>query len=135
MPFIIPENELKFDFARSSGPGGQNVNKVSSKAQLRWQVGASAVFSPEQKELIRAGLRNRLNKNDEIIISVEDERSQLQNKEKAIERFNELLNKILTPVKKRKPTRPTLASKLRRLEEKSKISLKKKSRRKSDFEL
>jgi len=135
MKFIIPDNELRFDFVRSSGPGGQKVNKTSSKVQLRWTVGPSAVFSFEQKELIRAGLRNQLNKNDEIIISSDEERSQFQNKAKAIERLNNLVNKILTPRKKRLPTKPTRASKIKRLESKIKLSLKKKNRRKSGFEV
>lgn len=135
MKFVISENELYFDFVRSSGPGGQKVNKTSSKAQLRWPVGQSKSFSFQQKELIRSGLRSRLNKNDEIIISVAQERSQFQNKIKAIERLNSLVNKILIPRKKRLPTKPTRASKIKRLESKIKLSLKKKGRRKGDFEV
>ncbi len=130
MIFSIPDNELRFDFVRSSGPGGQKVNKTSSKVQLRWTVGQSAIFSAEQKELIRACLRNQLNKNDEIIISSDEERSQFQNKAKTMERLNSLVNKILKPRKKRLPTKPTRASKIKRLESKIKLSLKKKNRRK-----
>ncbi|PIT88540.1 MAG: aminoacyl-tRNA hydrolase [Candidatus Magasanikbacteria bacterium CG10_big_fil_rev_8_21_14_0_10_36_32] len=135
MIFSIPDNELKFDFIRSSGPGGQKVNKTSSKVQLRWSVGQSAIFSLDQKEIIRASFHNQLNKNDEIIISSEEERSQFQNKTKTVERLNRLINKILKPRKKRLLTKPTKASKIKRLEGKTKSSLKKKSRRKDSFEV
>jgi len=128
----IPETEITIDFVRSSGPGGQNVNKVSSKAQLRWNVGASAVFSAEQKELIRQNLRGRLNKRDEIVISSDEERSQLQNKEKALALFYELIKRSLEVPKKRIPTRPSRGSKEKRLESKTQRSQLKKERKKLD---
>ena len=127
---MIPESEFVIEFVRSSGPGGQNVNKVSSKAQLRWDVGAAAIFSEEQKELIRQNLKGRLNKRDEIVVSCDEERSQPQNKEKAIKIFNELIARALEVPEERIPTKPTRGSKEERLERKKQVSKKKEDRRK-----
>lgn len=126
---IIPESEIRLDFARSSGPGGQNVNKVSSKAVLRWSVGSSAAFSEEQKALIRAFAGKLLNKEDEIVLTAESERSQLQNKEEAIRRLRELVAKALTPKKKRRPTRVSRAQKMKRLDEKRIVGQRKRNRK------
>lgn len=124
----ILHNELIFTFARSGGPGGQNVNKIESKVIVRWKVGESLAFSPEEKERIREKLRNRLNMEDEIVIHVDEERSQAQNKERAIERLNALIAQALVIPKKRRLTRPTRASKLRRLATKKKRSTQKQAR-------
>lgn len=126
---IVPESEIQLDFARSSGPGGQNVNKVSSKAQLRWYVGGSAAFTDEQKALIRAFAGSRLTKEDEIVLAAESERSQLQNKEEAIRRLQELVRMALTPKKKRKPTKVSRAQKRKRVESKRIVSEKKRNRK------
>ncbi len=131
--FFIPERELNIEFVRASGPGGQNVNKVSTKAQLRWSVGASPIFSPEQKKRIRQALSNRLTKDDEILISSDEERSQLANKEKAVARLYELVQNALLVPKERKATRPSKSSRERRLQEKSKRSEVKKGRRKIEY--
>jgi len=125
----IPESELRLDFSRSSGPGGQNVNKVSSKAQVRWRVGDSAAFSDEQKSLIRAFAGKHLNKEDEIVLAAESERSQLQNKEEVVRRLNALVALALTPKKKRKPTRVSRSQKRKRVEQKRLVGEKKKSRK------
>jgi len=119
---FIPENEIQLSFARSSGAGGQNVNKTDTKAVLHWSVGESAVFTPEEKELIRTKLANRLNSLDEIVIMAEEERSQLQNREQAISRLQTLVNEALIIPKKRQSTRPTYSSKLKRLENKKRRS-------------
>lgn len=115
---IIPEHEITIDFARSSGPGGQNVNKLNTKAQLRWHIGSSAAFTQVEKNRIRAKLHTRITVNDELVVSSEAERSQEQNKMRAIELLNELVTRALIVPKKRIPTRPTRASKIKRVESK-----------------
>ncbi len=125
----IPTSELHLDFARSSGPGGQNVNKVSSKAQVRWNVGASAAFTDEQKALIRVFAGKLLNKEDEIVLAAESERSQPRNREEAIRRLNALVARALAPRKKRTPTKVSRAQKRKRVEQKRIVGEKKKSRK------
>lgn len=127
--YTIPESEMRLEFARSSGPGGQNVNKVSSKAQLHWYVGRSGAFTDEQKALIRTYAGKLLNKHDEIVLSAESERSQLQNKEEVIRRLRELVFKALTPKKKRKPTKVSRTQKRKRLDEKRVVGERKKLRK------
>ena len=125
----IPESEIKMTFARSSGAGGQNVNKTSTKVILHWKVGDSVVFDDREKERIRVKLGNRLNDKDEIVIMAEEERSQLQNRAQAITRLQTLVAEALIIPKRRKPTRPTYSSKLKRLETKKQHSIKKAGRR------
>ncbi len=126
---VVPESEIRLEFARSSGPGGQNVNKVSSKAQLRWHVGGSAAFTDGEKASIRAFAGNRLTKDDEIALSAESERSQLQNREEAIRRLRELVRAALAPKKKRTPTKVSRSQKRKRLESKRIVGERKKNRR------
>lgn len=114
----IPENEFIITFARSGGKGGQNVNKTSTKVIIHWPIGKSAVLSDEEKERIRAKLKNRINNEDELVIMSEEERSQPQNRELAIARLQTLVAQALRVPKKRRPTRPTRASKIKRLESK-----------------
>ena len=122
-------NELTFSACRSSGPGGQNVNKVSTKIELRFNVGKSILLTEEEKEVIRDFLKNRINNEDELIILCQTERSQLKNKEKSIEKFYSLIEKALKPKKKRKPTKPSPGEKEKRLEEKRLKSEKKEARK------
>ena len=129
MTSTVPESEIRLEFARSSGPGGQNVNKVSSKAVLRWSVGLSQAFTEQQKALIRAFAGSRLTKDDEIVLSAESERSQLQNREEAVRRLQELVSRALTPRKKRKPIKVSRAQKRKRVESKRLIGEKKRNRR------
>ncbi len=125
---LVPESEISEQSSRSSGKGGQNVNKRSTKSEVRWNVENTAAFTPEEKEKIKQTLGNRINKEGDLIIVSQEERSWLQNKERAIERLNKLVRTALIPEKERKPTRPTAGSKERRLEEKKRIGEKKKSR-------
>lgn len=118
-------SEFSFATSRSSGPGGQNVNKINSKVELRFQVELSQLLSDREKQIILSKLKNRINNEGELIITVQTDRSQLKNKEEAVEKFQELLTKALTPRKQRKATRPTKASVEKRLEIKKQNSEKK----------
>lgn len=122
-------SELTFTASRSSGPGGQNVNKLSTKVELRFNILQSPLLSEEEKAIILEKLSTKINAYGELIVVSQSERSQLQNKEKTIERFYALLAKTLMPVKKRKPTRLPRAAKEKRLEEK-RLTGEKKERRK-----
>jgi ribosome-associated protein len=121
--------ELHFSSSRSSGPGGQNVNKVSTKVELRFNILHSVVLTEEEKEILLIRLQKKINAEGFLVIISQSERSQFRNKEKTIERFYDLISKSLTPVKKRKPTIPNSTAKEKRLEEK-KLKAEKKSRRK-----
>jgi ribosome-associated protein len=121
--------ELKFRTSRSSGPGGQSVNKVSTKVELLFDVWSSMTLLQRQKEIISEKIKNRINSEGVLQISCDETRSQLKNKEIAMERFFQLLEEALKPIKKRKPTKPSRASKERRLKTK-KIKSEKKDKRK-----
>jgi len=112
------EKELVLTAARSSGPGGQHVNKVNTRIELRFDVLASQALREEEKNKIMSTLSNRINKEGILILHSQSERSQHGNKIKVVERFFKLLGKALTPVKKRRTTHPTAASITRRLENK-----------------
>lgn len=124
----VPVSELNIDFVRSSGPGGQNVNKTNSKAVLKWNVGDSETYSEEQKNLIRGVAGKRLNQEDEITITSQEERKAPQNEKAGIEKLNSLIKIALTPKKKRKATKPSRHVKERRLRDKKIQSEKKKNR-------
>ncbi len=111
-------DELVFQASRSSGPGGQNVNKVSSKVELRFKISESAFLSDDEKAIIFKKLINKINKVGELVLIAQTDRSQLKNKEKVISKFILLLERALTPQKKRVQTKPTKASVERRLETK-----------------
>lgn len=123
-------SELKFSASRSSGPGGQNVNKVNSKVELRFHVDQSELLSENEKFMINLHCRNRINSEGELIITVQTDRSQLKNKEEAIEKFYQLITKALTPRKNRRPSAPTRSSVERRLKLKKESSEKKQLRKK-----
>ena len=113
----IDERELQIDFVRASGPGGQNVNKVATAAQLRFDVNASSLPEEVKARLIQlAG--NRVTVEGVLLIEARRFRTQEQNREDALQRFIELVRKALIPPKPRKPTKPTAASKANRLKAK-----------------
>lgn len=123
------EREILFNPSRSSGPGGQHVNKVSTKIELRFHIPNSELLTEEEKVILLQKLKNKINKDGELIIISQEERSQIKNKEAAIKKFLKILKEALTPIKERKATKPTRASLEKRLEEK-KLTSEKKSQRK-----
>jgi len=120
--------EFIFQTSRSGGPGGQNVNKVASKVELRFHVANSELLTPEEKNMLLAKLGNRITSDGYLQIICQTERSQLSNKEMCVKRFYELLQKAFTRLKPRKSTKPTLAAKQQRLENKKQHAGKKANR-------
>ena len=121
--------EITFQTSRASGPGGQNVNKVESRVELRFNLPASQVLTEEQKALILEKLGNQLTAEGLLLIAVQDDRSQLRNKEIALARFHALLLKSLRRPKPRKATKPSKSAVRKRLEGKKKDGEKKANRR------
>ncbi len=126
-------SELQFSAVRSSGPGGQNVNKTASKVEVRFHVDNSALLTDEEKALIKEKLSNHLTNESEIIITAQTDRSQLRNKETATKKLYRLLDKAFFKPKTRKPSKPSAAAKAKRLEHKSQQSEKKAQRQKKDW--
>jgi ribosome-associated protein len=124
----IPEDEITFTASRSGGPGGQNVNKVSSKVTLAFNIHASRSLSDEQKRRIAAKLSARINKEGFLQIVSQRTRSQDMNRADTIERFAELLRRALTPQRPRIKTRVSKTAKEKRLQQKRQRSAKKKIR-------
>ena len=122
--------EADFKAVLSSGPGGQHANKTSTKVVLDWSLANSEVFSEEQKERLEFKLKNRLTKENVLQLSSDHTRSQHKNKEILIKRFFKVLEDALTIQKPRKKTKPSKASKLRRLKNK-RIHSEKKANRKN----
>ncbi|WP_210518140.1 alternative ribosome rescue aminoacyl-tRNA hydrolase ArfB [Hymenobacter terricola] len=122
--------EITFQTSRSSGPGGQNVNKVESRVELRWHLMDSQVLTDLQKALILEKVANQLTAEGLLLITAQDDRSQLRNKEIALARFHALLLRSLRRPKPRKATRPNKAAVRKRLEGKKIQGEKKASRRK-----
>ena len=122
--------EITFQTSRSSGPGGQNVNKVESRVELRWHLMESQLLDDAQKALILEKIANQLTGEGLLLITAQDDRSQLRNKETALARFHELLLKSLRRPKPRKATKPSKSAVRKRLEGKKIHSDKKANRRK-----
>lgn len=121
--------ELSFKTSRSSGAGGQNVNKVETSVTVLWNVSESEFFNDHQKELIQNKLKNRINTEGFLFLTVSESRTQLMNKNKAIEKILEIVDKSLFIPKKRIATKPSKAKKEKRLDTKKKLSEKKENRR------
>ena len=130
----IPESEITFTASRSGGPGGQNVNKVSSRVTLSFDVPASTALSEEQKRKITGRLATRINKDGVLRIVSQKTRSQDMNRNDALERFSDLLRGALTEQRSRIKTRVPSGAKERRIEEKRKRTLIKQKRSKRGWD-
>jgi ribosome-associated protein len=126
----IPESELSWSFVRSGGPGGQNVNKVASKAVMRWDVAASPSLPDDVKQRLRTRQANRITTEGELVLTSQRYRDQERNKEDCVEKVREIVRAALFVPKTRKKKKPTRASKERRLKEKRHRSATKSDRRK-----
>jgi ribosome-associated protein len=125
----IPLTEFSFTFVRSSGPGGQNVNKVASKAVLRWDVVSSPSLPEDVRQRFVQQYARRISGQGELVLSSQRYRDQGRNVADCLERLRTMLTAVAAPPKPRKATRPTAASRRRRLQEKRRMSEKKSRRR------
>lgn len=129
----IPAAEFSVQFVRSPGPGGQNVNKLNTKAVVHWPVYQSTALSEVVKHRLMVAQRNRINNNGELVISSHDDRSQSRNLEHCMERIRAMVIAALTPPKKRKPTSVPRSAKRKRLKNKRENSEKKQRRREQNW--
>ncbi len=125
----IPMSELQFRFARSGGPGGQHVNRSATQVELLFDVVNSPSLDEEQRQRVLSKLKSRIDKEGVLHLVSQETRSQLRNREEAVERFRELMRDALHVPKSRRPTRPSRAVRERRLEEKRRRSGTKRDRR------
>lgn len=129
----VKESELTFNFIRSSGPGGQNVNKVSTAVQLRFSISASQSLTEDVKTRLKSIAGRKVTKDGILIIEAKRFRTQEKNRQDALIRFIDLIEKASKRKKRRIKTNPTGASNLRRIESKKKLGEKKKMRKYSDL--
>ena len=130
----IPRSELDVRVSRSSGAGGQHVNKTSSRVEIFWNIPSSQAVSEEERSRLLEKLASKLTTEGSVRVVASDMRSQSRNRELAEERLAELVRRALIIPKKRRPTRPTKASKEARLEEKKRRSRKKSDRQQRSFD-
>lgn len=126
---VLSDDELRFSFARSSGPGGQNVNKVNSKATLHWNPATSTALPEEVRSRFLARFASRITNEGDVVIVSQESRDQPKNIAICLEKLRAMIAEVLTPPKKRRPTKPTKGSKMRRLKEKKQRSEVKANRR------
>jgi len=127
---VIPSNEIKWRFSRSSGPGGQNVNKIESRVEIIFNLEDSKVLNDYQKEILKRNLKTKL-VNNSLRLAVQEHRNQLLNRQLALMKFSSILKNALNkPFKLRKSTQPSKASQKKRVEIKKKRGELKKSRQK-----
>ncbi|MEX2176681.1 MAG: alternative ribosome rescue aminoacyl-tRNA hydrolase ArfB [Pirellulaceae bacterium] len=114
----IPDDELQFSFSRSSGPGGQNVNKVSSKATLRWNVRGSSSLPADVRQRFLTTYASKITNDGEILVVSQESRDQPKNIEICRKKLHDMILAVARPPKKRRATKPTKGSKVRRLNDK-----------------
>ncbi|HYF70626.1 MAG TPA: alternative ribosome rescue aminoacyl-tRNA hydrolase ArfB [Ohtaekwangia sp.] len=122
--------ELVFSTSRSSGPGGQNVNKVNTRVTVRWDIATSTVLTPEEKEILLNKLSTKLSTDQVLIVSAQETRSQLHNKTEVILKLESIISKAFEKRKKRKATKPTKQAVKKRIESKKQHAEKKQWRKK-----
>jgi ribosome-associated protein len=125
----IPLKEFQFTFARSSGPGGQNVNKVNTKVTLHWPVNETASLPPAVRQRFLESYPRRINREGQLVLTSERFRDQGRNVADCLNKLRDLILAVATAPRKRKPTKPTKGSRERRLQNKRQKSEKKQSRR------
>jgi ribosome-associated protein len=130
----IPLEELRFRFSRSSGPGGQHVNRVETRVELLFDVGRSPSLGAAEKAQLLERLKSYIDKDGVLHLIASSSRSQWRNRQEAIARFQGLLALALRPRKARRPTRPSRAAQERRLRAKQARSARKRSRQRPEFE-
>ncbi|PID79935.1 aminoacyl-tRNA hydrolase [bacterium DOLZORAL124_64_63] len=124
----LPDTELEITTSRSSGPGGQHVNKTDTRVTVRWNLETSAQLSPSQRDRARRNLASRLTADGDLLVHCDTHRSQRRNRDDARQRLAALLRSALVPPKVRRKTRPSAASRRKRLENKRRRGDLKKSR-------
>lgn len=126
--FSIPDREIEEKFIQSSGPGGQNVNKVATAVQLRFDIDQSSNLPEDVKDRLKENAKNKITKENVLIIEAKSHRTQEQNRKAARRNFAQIIRKALKPVKKRKKTKPPKGANERRLKNKKIRAEKKKLR-------
>lgn len=130
----IPYTEFDFTFARSGGPGGQNVNKLNTKVTLRWKIESSKTLPDDVRDRFTKKFHRRITKDGEFLITSQRFRDQGRNVADCLDKLRDLLLEVATAPRKRKPTRPSRGSIERRLKDKKRTSDRKKSRQRPSLE-
>ena len=133
-PMPIPDGDLQFNFVRASGPGGQNVNKVATAAQLRFDLAGTLALSPSVKARLRALAGHRVSAEGTLLINARNHRTQEGNRREALARLQDLIARATLEPKKRRATRPTFGSQQRRMEDKTQRKRRKQLRSRVGFD-